>query len=399
MRSLSAATRALQAAWRTDRAIWLMAVAFIVVTGLISIFIPSLRLSARGYLNSLEVTLALPALLLAFVGPPYACWIRLRRFPSLPAREAWKATWTALRSGPLDGGRVVRVFAFVVLFPLFANRFSAWKAAIPELGSYRWDASLVALDRWLHGGHLPHELLTPLLQPWPLAIIDFLYGPVWVALIALVPYVAAAARPSMLRQRFLLSFVALWIVAGVIMAHGMASVGPCYLEWIGSPHAHEYASLFNALTLAEERFSLWALETQALLLEWRDGEQVGRGISAMPSLHVATAVLYARAGWYGGRLLRWTTMAYAVIVQIGSVALGWHYAVDGYVGAIVALLVWQVVAHVLRSEEAIDATGGRPHGPTQHRPALNREPDDVPVGAPSLTERSQLTSVNSLDET
>ena len=40
--------------------------------------------------------------------------------------------------------------------------------------------------------------------------------------------------------------------------------------------------------------------------------------------------------------------AFAVIIQIGSVHLGWHYAVDGYIGASLTLAVWFGVGWVMK---------------------------------------------------
>jgi hypothetical protein len=64
------------------------------------------------------------------------------------------------------------------------------------------------------------------------------------------------------------------------------------------------------------------------------------GISAMPSVHVAVAVLFAVLGWRTAAWLGWLFTGYACVVLIGSVHLGWHYAVDGYVSAVVAPLIW-----------------------------------------------------------
>lgn len=70
------------------------------------------------------------------------------------------------------------------------------------------------------------------------------------------------------------------------------------------------------------------------------------GISAMPSLHVATAVLFALTAWRIHWVLGVLFWFYALVIQMGSVHLGWHYAVDGYVGATVALVIWWGVARV-----------------------------------------------------
>ena len=40
--------------------------------------------------------------------------------------------------------------------------------------------------------------------------------------------------------------------------------------------------------------------------------------------------------------------AFAVVIQVGSVHLGWHYAVDGYIGARLTLAVWLGVGWVMK---------------------------------------------------
>jgi membrane-associated phospholipid phosphatase len=64
------------------------------------------------------------------------------------------------------------------------------------------------------------------------------------------------------------------------------------------------------------------------------------GISAMPSLHVAVAVLLAIVAWNCSWRIGLLATGYTVVIGIGSVVLGWHYAVDGYVGTALAACCW-----------------------------------------------------------
>jgi membrane-associated phospholipid phosphatase len=93
------------------------------------------------------------------------------------------------------------------------------------------------------------------------------------------------------------------------------------------------------------RNSLWAIENQEGLWE---NYQVGRwlpfgGISAMPSIHVAIAVLYVFIAFDLRKSLGFIFCGYLLAIQIGSVMLGWHYAVDGYFGAGMAFVIWYAV--------------------------------------------------------
>ena len=51
--------------------------------------------------------------------------------------------------------------------------------------------------------------------------------------------------------------------------------------------------------------------------------------------------------------------AYTVIMMIGSVHLGWHYALDGYVAIVGVWVIWWSVGRVLRREPYL--TGKPPH--------------------------------------
>ena len=63
---------------------------------------------------------------------------------------------------------------------------------------------------------------------------------------------------------------------------------------------------------------------------------------------VATAMLfaiYASRRWGRIGLVLW---AFAATIFVGSIVLGWHYAVDGYAGALFTILTWKSVGLWLR---------------------------------------------------
>ena len=68
----------------------------------------------------------------------------------------------------------------------------------------------------------------------------------------------------------------------------------------------------------------------------------------MPSMHNASALLYALAGYqvsrFAGRLLS----VHAILIFIGSIHLGWHYAVDSYLAWALTLVIWFAMAPVSR---------------------------------------------------
>jgi membrane-associated phospholipid phosphatase len=88
---------------------------------------------------------------------------------------------------------------------------------------------------------------------------------------------------------------------------------------------------------------VWALRIQEVLWQtYVNGSGSIGGISAMPSLHVASSVLLALYGFRVSRAHGWCLTAFALMIFLGSIHLGWHYAVDGYLGAAVAFGSWAI---------------------------------------------------------
>lgn len=72
----------------------------------------------------------------------------------------------------------------------------------------------------------------------------------------------------------------------------------------------------------------------------------GCGLMALPSLHVTVVCLFAIFLWNEGFWLRWGSITFALLIFIGSVISGWHYAIDGYAGLLIALLVTRAVSRL-----------------------------------------------------
>ena len=153
------------------------------------------------------------------------------------------------------------------------------------------------------------------------------------------------------------------------MATIFASVGPCFLEPIkGDPH---FAAQMAYLESANEQVPILTLHVQDLLLEWyRAGDRgLGSGITAMPSMHVAMAMLFwlavRRVSPVAGKLFG----AFFVTIWIASVHLGYHYAVDGLVSVIATYAIWRFASWAIDRWDAQTAHMAQPALRTNTVPA------------------------------
>jgi hypothetical protein len=259
------------------------------------------------------------------------------------AMTDWRLAWRAARENELSRPRLASLAAALLLAPPLLATFAAWKASIPEFQAYRWDAAMAAADRWVHFGRYPHEWLAPLFaRPALVDALDVVYI-LWYALFLLGPAAVAWAPESAWRRRTLLVGAMSWILLGVATATAFASAGPCYYAWAAgvTGAANPYEPLMSRLAEISASHRLFALEAQEFVRSnYRSGTTVGQGISAFPSMHVGIAALAAIAAWERSRGLGAVLAAFALLIQLGSVVLGWHYAVDGYGAALGVALLW-----------------------------------------------------------
>lgn len=236
-------------------------------------------------------------------------------------------------------------FNFVIiylLFPIFFCSYSSIKQAMPHFFNFNFkhDFSLSKIDYLLHLNNHPWELLQPIFgHPKITLILDSLYIYWGVIFFFTVMYMASHHNLT-LRRRFFITLCLSWIFIGNILAALFFSAGPCYFSEVSGPENNPYSELFmylnsipdlNAINIQEQ---LWSSFTKNIFMP------LG-GISAMPSMHVAIATLLALLYMQLNNFYGIIMIIYAVLIQIGSVHLGWHYAIDGYVSSIATIFLWK----------------------------------------------------------
>jgi len=251
---------------------------------------------------------------------------------------------TAL-AGRMRGCVSPRMAANLTLFVaigLFISTFTSMKVLQNMLVPFWADAPLARIDAWLHFGVDPWRLLQPALgHPAVTRFFQILYLYGWVSL--LIGFTTAAAFSSRLahvRQRFFLTYLIAWIGIGNVFASILMSGGPVYYAQLTKDHAR-YAELTRYLSFSDGmagsstdlQRGLWDLYVSGQM-------QLGSGISAFPSVHVATATLFALTGFAINRWIGWATTVFALLILVGSVHLGWHYGIGGYFAAGFVLAVW-----------------------------------------------------------
>lgn len=243
----------------------------------------------------------------------------------------------------------------ITLCALFMAVFTMWKNLIPLIHPFAWDAELMRLDRWLHGGD-PWRLIQPLAGHRPVTyFLDFVYGPVWFVACAAMLAWAAWSKDRSFRRRFYFGFVVLWIGLGTIAATALSSAGPAFYHHI-EPGEQPFLELLAYLESTES----WVVEVQHRLWGFHvaGAQRLTSGISAAPSLHIAQPALFAFLTWRTHRPVAWIMIVLTALVLLATVHLAWHYAVDGYMAIVGAFAIARLASWQRRPVD-LDATRSR----------------------------------------
>jgi len=225
----------------------------------------------------------------------------------------------------------------------FGFAFSATKTTLPYVVPFWADAPLAVVDRVLHFGVDPYVLSYKWIAWFPAEWIPTTYLVLWAPLAVFFPvWLIVVDNDAARVRRFLLLYVLTWVVLGNILAGAFMSAGPVYYDRLlgGSLFADLIAALdasgISDTAIGAIQKNLWDIYAGDLM-------GVGSGISAFPSVHVGVATLLAIYLAERSRYLLPIGLAYLVAIQILSVHIGFHYAIDGYVSIGVVVGFWAVL--------------------------------------------------------
>jgi hypothetical protein len=235
------------------------------------------------------------------------------------------------------------VLTYLLGFQLIALEFGAltWlKNMLPAVIPYWADPELASLDRAILGTDAWRLVSASLIRPF-----DVVYT-TWFPVHTIALICILSLRPSQAKAQSMLAYFLTVGLMGVCGQYLLSSAGPIFYDRIVGGGA--FAELVSRID-AHAEFTGMAQD-----FLWTSysahGNQLGNGISAMPSIHVATTAWVALALSSVWSRLRLPVWSYWLAIFVGSFALGWHYLLDGVVGTLGALGCWVLAGRMLSSE-------------------------------------------------
>jgi hypothetical protein len=211
---------------------------------------------------------------------------------------------------------------------VLASNLSFFGMIKPQLGQlvdFTADPLLADLDHFLLGADAWR-----LLEWFDHPGMPLLYHWGWFVWLAIVIYYLLKQSASDEKDRLLISYVAMWSIFGPLVHLALPAAGPVFYEDLGL--GNRFAELQQAPESQAVKAYLWNGYVSKTF-------NPAGGISAMPSLHLATMfwtiIVLRNARWWLA-----FAVAYTVYIFLGSIAIGWHYAVDGIAGGIGAVLCY-----------------------------------------------------------
>ena len=252
----------------------------------------------------------------------------------------------------ITASNVITAIVIWLGFAAILLAFSPMKSMIANVRGFPLDHILADLDRDLFGMDA-WRITDPFFgSPLMMAFLQLCYT-LWFLFMWCSIVFCALMGSNTLRWRYSIAFFLCWILVGSLAAYVLASAGPCFYDL--AFHDNRFSDLMDHLRRSDvelrqisPELGLQSLGIQDMLwngyVNHKDG--FGKGISAMPSMHVATSCLMALGAYQISRPLGRAMMFFAVMIWIGSIQLGWHYALDGIVGAIMAVAIWRVAGAI-----------------------------------------------------
>lgn len=292
---------------------------------------------AETWLQSLQPFLAAWAIALC-------CYIACKAVSTGSLSEGFRYLWSDI----LTRRNVAKALPAIVAASLLMNSFTHFKSNIPSFNPYDLDLVLAEADRFLHFGVDPWRFVESLLGYGAVTVvIDKTYYLWFFAVFISMAVLVGMPDRYGIRHQFMLSYAFVWGLLGIVCAIALSSVGPIFYDRVYGGHS-PYTDLVRNLEQTEIAWDLTTMQVRETL--WsayvNDLDTTISGISAMPSIHNAMCVLLFLAARHVNRWLAAAAGVFALTIFVGSVHLGWHYAIDAYVSALGVALLWKIAGYL-----------------------------------------------------
>lgn len=293
--------------------------------------------------NAFKATLGSGALLLAVVS--------LRKLLRRKSTNSERPATFLIKNLWMDPTAVLNVVIAGLAIPTIESLYSSFKTMIPHLVPFYADPLLLTTDRTLHLGLDPWQITWSLFSDAQATFyINAFYALWFLVLWGFMFHSIFFQKHPMQRMRFLIAFALSWMIIGSLAATVFSSGGPVYygritgLEDVFAPLMKNLYAVHAELLTTGSFQRLWSLQIQERLwdLYINNSRGLGSGISAFPSMHIATTALMTFHAWHLNRVLWAGMLLFLCAMQVGSIHLGWHYAVDGYVAILASYGLWRL---------------------------------------------------------
>ena len=228
---------------------------------------------------------------------------------------------------------------------VFTYTYFWLKVSVPLVNHRLWDEAFWNLDILVHLGFSPSLFLTDLFTRSGLMPFLDLWYSWWLPSVSFSIAFFCAFPQQRFRRQFMLSCVLIWTL-GAWLYIALPALGPVYA------YPEHWSEVTTQMPRADgAQHLLW--DNYQTVIGGRTGPlkqfNPTRGIAAMPSLHVGAHWLLML--WFRRRARPFFVIAVlgTFLTFIASIATGWHYAVDGYVGIALGQIAYLASLRVDRS--------------------------------------------------
>ncbi|HEX7776866.1 MAG TPA: phosphatase PAP2 family protein [Parvibaculum sp.] len=257
----------------------------------------------------------------------------------------------ALSARFLNGAALARTLPTFVMISAVIGTFMGLKTQIPRIHPFSYDEPIIQLTSAITGGKFAWQyLLTYFGAPWIIEMLCQVYYLWFPILYGVFVWQLFSTRDDRLRLQFILTIAVCWGLIGSFAALAFSSAGPAFLPALWAKPTPFDGLLQHLEHIREGNHEIVALQVRDTL--WQayvaHSDIGGSGISAMPSMHVTMATVLALFGWRIGRIAGVALTLFAALIFIGSILLGFHYALDGDAGALAAAVIWYLSGHMAK---------------------------------------------------